>query len=632
MATNERVLWAGRPAMFRNSPGAFILAVLLVPLGIGLVILLVWWLKCLATSWTVTSHRTISHYGLLSKSTIELRHMDIRAIHVQQSFFQRLMGTGTIRLSTASSDDYEIEMSGVTNPDNVAHLLRGLQENPNMPEPAIGSPPAPVGTIIVSSPIPAYQIQQNVPSAAQPTTASLVGQESGGSLRAVANGVTQVGIQAGSWTFATATRGWAHIRTAPGKIAPVLKSAAGEGNDVIYRFFQVLAVVVLAAAAFGVLVLLWLVSWLWCSVPCLAVLFGIALLLVGGKAVERSRATGGGIAGVGLIMLSLGLPLTMVDVSRSVGKQRQEEGIRRANQQVASLVRTAQDDFDKGNLDKAENELQQALLVAKATDTQAVGLLQGRIQTARQEAAVGQANREVREYVTRAEIEFSVGKLEAAEDILTTALAVRSATETANAKELLAKIPARRQEFVNEKVTKLMGDATVSYKAGDFNKALQSVNEGIAVKDATNTEEAEHLLGKMGDARPELLARDAMQAIQQRRYSVAVKRLTSYLANPRSEKKPVATQVLKSLEILLNGDKAQASVKAMSDAQIKSLLEDGKLPDHLATTNAVLTEAVKAALVRYIPQERNRRQVELEAKVQAKKAKAEKARRGERRE
>ena len=180
MATDERVLWAGRPAMFRNSPGAFILAVLLVPLGVGLVILLIWWLKCLATSWTVTSRRTISRFGLLSKSTIELRHLDIRAIHVQQSFFQRLMGTGTIRLSTASSDDYEIEMSGVANPEEVANLLRGLQENRNTPEQPIAAPPAPVGAIFVSSPIPASQIQQNVPPAAQPATAGVVGQESGG--------------------------------------------------------------------------------------------------------------------------------------------------------------------------------------------------------------------------------------------------------------------------------------------------------------------------------------------------------------------------------------------------------------------------------------------------------------------
>ncbi len=548
--------------------------------------------------------------------------MDIRAIHVQQSFFQRLMGTGTIRLSTASSDDYEIEMSGVANPDDVANLLRGLQENRNIPELAIGSPGAPVGAVFVSSRIPASQIQQSVPSAGQPMTAGVVGQELGGSLRAFANGVTQVGTQAGTWTFATATRGWAHIRMAPGKIDPLLKSAAGEGNDVIYRFFEVVTVVLLAVAAFGVLVLLWLASWLWCSVPCLAVLLGITLLLVGGKTIERSRTTGGGIAGVGLVMLLLGLPLTALSVSRSIGRQRQENEIRQANEQVASLVRTAQDDLDKGDLDKAENELQQGMLVAKATDTQAVGLLQGKIQTARQEAAVEKANREVREHVTRAETDFLAGRLDAAEVKLTTALAVRGATDTAKAKELLARIPTRRQELVNEKVTQLMADATESFNAGQFDKALQTINEAMVVKDATNTGEAELLLVRLGNARPELLARDGMQAIQQRRYSIAVKRLKAYLANPTSTKKPVATQVLKLVEILQDDDKAQASLKAMNESQIKSLSEDGKLPDHLTTTNAALTEAVKAALVKYLPQEENRRQAEERERL-AEKAKQE---------
>jgi hypothetical protein len=238
-------------------------------------------------------------------------------------------------------------------------------------------------------------------------------------------------------------------------------------------------------------------------------------------------------------------PFTGWHISSWTTKQRQEKEIRQANEQVAALVRTAEGDLDKGNLDKAESELQQVTLVAMATDTQAVGLLQGKIQTARQQAAANKANRKVLEFVRLAEADFLAGDLEAAEAKLTTALAVQGATEMAKAKELLAKIPARRQELANEKVTKLMADATESLKAGDFSKALQTVNEGIMVKDATNTKDAEQLLEKIGDARPELLARDAMQAIQQRHYSIGVKRLKAYLANPRSVKKPVATQVLK---------------------------------------------------------------------------------------
>ena len=196
----------------------------------------------------------------------------------------------------------------------------------------------------------------------------------------VGSGILLVGTQAGPWTFSAARRCWAHLRTAPGNIDPLLKSAAGEGNDVIYRFFQVAMVMLLAAAAFGMLMLLWLASWFWCSVPGLAVLFGIAFLLVGGKTVERSRSAGGGIAGVGLVMLLLGLPLTALHISSSIRKQRQENESRQANEQVASHVRIAQADLDRGDLEKAENELQQVMLIANVTDKQAVSLLQGKVQ------------------------------------------------------------------------------------------------------------------------------------------------------------------------------------------------------------------------------------------------------------
>jgi hypothetical protein len=169
----------------------------------------------------------------------------------------------------------------------------------------------------------------------------------------------------------------------------------------------------------------------------------------------------------------------------------------------------------------------------------------------------------------------------------------------------------RRRELANEMVTKLMADATESFKAGQFDKALRTVNEGIAVKDATNTEEAEKLLGKMGNAQPELLFRDAQQAIEQRRYAIAAQRLRTYQAHSRSEKKPEAMRMLKLLGIVLDTEEAKASVKSMTDGQINSLSEGGKLPDNLATTSGALNEAAKATFAKYLPQERHRRQTEL---------------------
>ncbi len=69
--------------------------------------------------------------------------------------------------------------------------------------------------------------------------------------------------------------------------------------------------------------------------------------------------------------------------------------------------------------------------------------------------------------------------------------------------------------------------------------------------------------------------------------------------------------MLRLVELVLDAGKAQASLKSMSDGQLKSLSESDKLPDDFATTNAALRDAVKVAFIKYLPEERNRRQAEL---------------------
>jgi len=44
----ETVLYKDSPAMFRNRPLLFLVCCALIPVGIGLVVLFVWWLRCLA--------------------------------------------------------------------------------------------------------------------------------------------------------------------------------------------------------------------------------------------------------------------------------------------------------------------------------------------------------------------------------------------------------------------------------------------------------------------------------------------------------------------------------------------------------------------------------------------------------
>ena len=94
---NEVVLYEAHPAMFRNHPAYFVLCVLLVPVaGLGLVLLLVWWIQVLGTTLTVTNEQTTLRKGILSKYTNDVFHSNVRNIQVRQSFLQRLRIMGLL--------------------------------------------------------------------------------------------------------------------------------------------------------------------------------------------------------------------------------------------------------------------------------------------------------------------------------------------------------------------------------------------------------------------------------------------------------------------------------------------------------------------------------------------------------
>jgi phage FluMu protein Com/membrane protein YdbS with pleckstrin-like domain len=82
----------------------------------ALVAMGVWKLLSLAELLEVTTRRSILRRGLLSKATSEVRHEDIRNFQITQSFLERILGVGTIGISSAGQDEVEIVMRDVPNP------------------------------------------------------------------------------------------------------------------------------------------------------------------------------------------------------------------------------------------------------------------------------------------------------------------------------------------------------------------------------------------------------------------------------------------------------------------------------------------------------------------------------------
>ena len=119
----ENVLYESNPPMFRNHPLGFIVSILLIPaFGIGILILLYWYVTTKAQMLTITTQDLLYEKGLLSKSRSELRLTSIRSVRVNQSLFQRIFGTGDIEIFTAG-DAPEIIANGMPDPNDIRELI-----------------------------------------------------------------------------------------------------------------------------------------------------------------------------------------------------------------------------------------------------------------------------------------------------------------------------------------------------------------------------------------------------------------------------------------------------------------------------------------------------------------------------
>ena len=119
--------YSENPAMFKNHPLGFIIAILLIPVAIGIIILLAWYLKCKATRLEVIGNDLILEEGLLSKNRTELNIPSVRTINVYQSFFNRIFGVGKVSIFTAG-DKPEIEVAGLPDPHELRELVKKIQD------------------------------------------------------------------------------------------------------------------------------------------------------------------------------------------------------------------------------------------------------------------------------------------------------------------------------------------------------------------------------------------------------------------------------------------------------------------------------------------------------------------------
>ncbi len=109
--------------------GSVWLALLPAVIAIGIsIVFIVWKLIELYTTLIITSERVILEHGLLSRSTTEVRHNDVRNLQVDQGIRDRILGIGDIAASSSGQDDLEIVAKHFPRPHDLAEQIRALQQ------------------------------------------------------------------------------------------------------------------------------------------------------------------------------------------------------------------------------------------------------------------------------------------------------------------------------------------------------------------------------------------------------------------------------------------------------------------------------------------------------------------------
>jgi uncharacterized membrane protein YdbT with pleckstrin-like domain len=148
----ERVIFEGHPS-WRSTLGFYLkglVAVALLAAVVGLVslavedevreawiavaalvalaiVLVVGFLKRMATKYTITSTRLVIRRGILSRAEQHSRIERIQNISTNQSVLQRLLRVGTVVFDTAAGEDDDLDFAGVANPHAVVEAIRQAQ-------------------------------------------------------------------------------------------------------------------------------------------------------------------------------------------------------------------------------------------------------------------------------------------------------------------------------------------------------------------------------------------------------------------------------------------------------------------------------------------------------------------------
>jgi len=117
-------LYSAHPVMFRNDPIRFIFGLILIPVaGLGIIIFLSWHMQNRASKLVLTEGVILYEKGLMNKERSEINMSSVRTVKIRQSFFNRILGTGSIEIYSAG-DEPEFVAVGMPDPHKIREIIK----------------------------------------------------------------------------------------------------------------------------------------------------------------------------------------------------------------------------------------------------------------------------------------------------------------------------------------------------------------------------------------------------------------------------------------------------------------------------------------------------------------------------
>ncbi|HEY1770280.1 MAG TPA: PH domain-containing protein [Chthoniobacterales bacterium] len=149
-ATAEQTLWTGSVSNFHYAGKWVLVLILLAIAGASFLLALpnyaeILWggraalviVALLIAGWiqldrsrrkyTVTNRRVSVEFGIVSRTSNEVRLQDIRSINLRRHGLSGLFGIGTVEFSSAATDDADVIFWNIAGAEKVRDLVRSLQ-------------------------------------------------------------------------------------------------------------------------------------------------------------------------------------------------------------------------------------------------------------------------------------------------------------------------------------------------------------------------------------------------------------------------------------------------------------------------------------------------------------------------